>query len=29
MTKGVIAGFPDGTFKPENNMTRQGLAVLT
>jgi peptide/nickel transport system substrate-binding protein len=28
VTKGVIAGFPDGTFKPENNITRQELAVL-
>jgi len=28
VTKGVIAGFPDGTFKPENNITRQEFAVL-
>jgi hypothetical protein len=29
VTKGIIAGFPDGTFKPENDIIRQELAVFT
>lgn len=26
--EGVINGYPDGTFKPENNLTRHEMAVI-
>ncbi len=28
VSKGIIEGYPDGTFKPENNITRQELTAI-